>query len=184
MWPRMYSEQAITRSARRTIFRSTAWMCDCGYLSTQPWWRPYSVAWTVTIQGTPQPRASGSAAPDTSQSCECTTSNSKRSHSSRPELQHVVVHRVDPAHEGRDVALRIGGLAHAVDEDAVALLVGGQPAAAARDHVHLRPVGDELLAQLAHVARESTLDDRRVLPGQQQDPHRPPQVIGHAVRAL
>ena len=30
-------------------------MCDCGCLSTQPWWRPYSVACTVTSHGTPAP---------------------------------------------------------------------------------------------------------------------------------
>ena len=27
--------------------RSIAWMFDCGGLSTQPWWRPCSVAWMV-----------------------------------------------------------------------------------------------------------------------------------------
>ena len=48
---RMYAEHVITRSARLAIHFSTPWMCDCGCLSTQPWWRPYSVAWIVTANG-------------------------------------------------------------------------------------------------------------------------------------
>src|SRR5829696_2939796 len=74
----------MTRSASRTIRRSTAWMCDCGCLSTQPWWRPYSVAWTVTSHGTPAARARPRAAPATSQSWEWTRSGSTSSSSSSP----------------------------------------------------------------------------------------------------
>src|SRR5215218_3959416 len=74
----------MIRSARRTKRRSTAWMCDWGCLSTQPWWRPYSVACTVTSHGTPASRASLRAAPATSQSWECTRSTSRRSTSSAP----------------------------------------------------------------------------------------------------
>ena len=40
---------------------------------------------------------------------------------------------------------------------------------AAREHVDLHPVAHELLRQLAGVARQPALDDRRVLPGDQQD---------------
>src|SRR5215208_6771987 len=58
------------------------WLCGC--LSTQPWWRPYSVACTVTSQGTPATRASLRAAPATSQSWECTRSTSRPSISSAP----------------------------------------------------------------------------------------------------
>src|SRR5688500_17216365 len=58
------------------------WLCGC--LSTQPWWRPYSVAWTVTSHGTPASRASWRAAPATSQSCECTRSGAISSTSSAP----------------------------------------------------------------------------------------------------
>ena len=47
-----------------------------------------------------------------------------------------------------------------------------QPPAAARDHVDLDAERHELLGQLAHVAREAALHDRRVLPGQDQDAHR------------
>src|SRR3954447_18324867 len=64
--------------------RSTAWMCDCGCLSTQPWWRPYSVACTVTSHGTPASWERRRAAPATSQSCECTRSGSISSSSSAP----------------------------------------------------------------------------------------------------
>src|SRR4051794_31819118 len=74
----------MTRSARRTIARSARWMCDCGQRPTQPWWRPCSVAWTVTSHGTSAARARRSAARATSQSCECTRSNSSVSSSSAP----------------------------------------------------------------------------------------------------
>ena len=55
--------------------------------------------------------------------------------------------------------------------DAVAILDGLQPPAAAGDDVHLVAVADELLGQLAHVPREAALDDRRVLPREGQNPH-------------
>ena len=46
---------------------------------------------------------------------------------------------------------------------AVTLLVRVQATAAARDDVHLMTVAHELLGELAHVARQTALDDRRVL---------------------
>src|SRR3954470_2366216 len=81
---RMYAEHVITRSARLAIHFSTPWMCDCGCLSTQPWWRPYSVAWIVTTNGQRKRFARWSPATATSQSCPCTTSKAKRSPSSTP----------------------------------------------------------------------------------------------------
>ena len=60
-------------------------------------------------------------------------------------------------------------LAHAVDVDAGDVLLGGHALVAAREHVHLDALGDELLGELAHVPREAALDDRRVLPGEDQD---------------
>src|SRR5829696_6148554 len=74
----------MTRSAARTIRRSTPWMWRCGCLSTQPWWRPCSVAWTVTSHGQPKRRASLRAAPATSQSWECTRSKDSESPSAAP----------------------------------------------------------------------------------------------------
>src|SRR3954449_8771309 len=59
---RMYAEQVTTRSARFAIHLSTPWMCDCGGLSTQPWWRPYSVAGIVTTNGQRKRVARGAAA--------------------------------------------------------------------------------------------------------------------------
>ena len=73
---RMYDEQVITRSARFAIQRSTPWMYDCGCLSTQPWWRPYSVAWIVTTSGARKRFARWSPAEATSQSWPWTTSKS------------------------------------------------------------------------------------------------------------
>ena len=49
------------------------------------------------------------------------------------------------------------------------LLLGGHRVAAAREHVHLDVLLHELLGQLAHVPREPALDDRRVLPGEDED---------------
>ena len=80
----MYAEHAITCSARFAIHRSIPWMWLCGCLSTQPWWRPYSVAWIVTASGASKRLARWSPATATSQSCPCTTSKSKRSPSSTP----------------------------------------------------------------------------------------------------
>ncbi len=73
---------------------------------------------------------------------------------------------VDPRDERVEVVLRELRLAHAVHDDAVTVLVGVEPPAAARDDVDLVAVADELLGQLAHVPREAALDDRRVLPRQ------------------
>ena len=56
--------------------------------------------------------------------------------------------------------------------DAVAILLRRQAAAAAREDVDLGALGDELLGELAHVARQPALDDRRVLPGEDQDARR------------
>ena len=63
------------------------------------------------------------------------------------------------------------GLADAVDGHAMAVLDGVQAPAAACEDVDLVAVAHQLLGQLAHVARQAALDDRRVLPGQRQDPH-------------
>ena len=85
---------------------------------------------------------------------------------------HVLVHVVDPGDERVEVVLGEVRLAHAVDDHAVAVLLGREVPAAARQHVHLVALRDELLGQLAHVARQAALDDRRVLPGEDQDAHR------------
>src|SRR4051812_34508083 len=74
----------MTRSARRAKRPSSAWMVDCGGLSTQPLWRPCSVAWIVASSGAPARRASRSAAPPTSQSWPWTTSNASSSTRAAP----------------------------------------------------------------------------------------------------
>ena len=73
-----------TRSARLAIHFSMPWMWACGCLSTQPWWRPYSVAWIVTTSGQRKRRARWSPALATSQSWPWTTSKSYLSPSSTP----------------------------------------------------------------------------------------------------
>jgi hypothetical protein len=85
--------------------------------------------------------------------------------------QHVLVHVIDPGDERVEVVLREVRLAHAVHDHAMTILHGRQPAAAARDDVDVVAVARELLGQLADVAREAAFDDRRVLPGEGQDPH-------------
>jgi hypothetical protein len=49
----------------------------------------------------------------------------------------------------------------------------------ARQHVQLDAVAHELLGQLAHVAGKASLDDRRVLPAQDQDARRAHGGAGH-----
>ena len=92
-----------------------------------------------------------------------------------PGRVQVAVHVVDPGDERVDVVAREVGLADAVDDHAVAILrvgAAGGAVAAAREHVDLGAVADELLGELAHVAGEAALDDRGVLPAEDQDPRR------------
>jgi hypothetical protein len=87
-----------------------------------------------------------------------------------PRGEHVRVHVLDPRHELVQVA-RPARLAHPVDDHALHLLLGRHRLVAAREHVHVDVLGgDELLGELAHVARQPALDDGRVLPAQDQDP--------------
>src|SRR3954451_7354409 len=74
----------MTWSARPASQVSSPWMCDCGCFSTQPWWRPNSVAWKVTTSGQRMRRARRSPARPTSQSWPWTRSKSSRAASSAP----------------------------------------------------------------------------------------------------
>ena len=165
----MKCEHVITWSAARAIRRSTPWMCDCGCLSTQPWWRPYSVACTVTSHGTRRRRASDARGRGDEPVVRVDEVEAAAELGARG--QHVLVHVLDPRDERVEVVLGEVRLAHAMDDDAVAILDRLQPPAAAGDDVHLVAVAHELLRQLAHVPREAALHDRRVLPRQRQNPH-------------
>src|SRR5215211_6812267 len=108
-------------------------MWDCGCLSTQPWWRPCSVAWIVVTR-----------------------------------REHVSVHSLNP----RDELAEVGGaprLAHAVDRYTRDGLLLRRLLAAACEHVHVYVQLDERLGELADVPGETALDQRWVLPGQDQD---------------
>ncbi len=140
-------------------------MCDCGCCATQPWWRPNSVAWIVVTYGRRRRVATAAAAAATSQSCPCTTSTSG---SAAAASTMRVVQRVDPAQERVEVARRRGA-GDAVDQDAGAQLGRGVAGAAARDDVDRVALRREALRELADVAREPALDDRRVLP--REDEH-------------
>jgi hypothetical protein len=82
--------------------------------------------------------------------------------------QHVDVH---PLHPGDELAQVDGprGLADAMDLNAGDLFLWRRLLPPARQHVHLDPDVDQRLAELAHVAGEAALDQRRVLPGKDQD---------------
>ena len=67
-----------------------------------------------------------------------------------------------------------GGSARRWTIDPMAFLGGRETTAASGQHVHLDALGDQVLGQLADVTRQTALDDRRVLPGDQQDAHLPP----------
>jgi hypothetical protein len=84
--------------------------------------------------------------------------------------EHVGIHVLDPGHELAEVtgALR---LAHAVDHHSAHLLLRAILLAATGEHVHVDFLSGEVLGQLAHVARKPALDERRVLPGQDEDAH-------------
>ncbi len=82
--------------------------------------------------------------------------------------EHVRVHALDPGDELGELgrALRLD---HAVDVDAGDDLVGGRLLAAASEHVDLGAEVDERLGELADVPGEAALDQRRVLPGEDED---------------
>jgi hypothetical protein len=84
--------------------------------------------------------------------------------------QHVRVHVLDPGDELAEVARPLR-LAHPVNDHSAAELLGRILLASADKHVHVHSLGRQILGQLPHVPRESALDQRRVLPGQDQDAH-------------
>jgi hypothetical protein len=84
--------------------------------------------------------------------------------------QHVRVHVLDPGHELAQVAGALG-LPHAVDHDALELLLGRRLLEAAGQDVHVHVLRRKVLGKLAHVARQPPLDQRRVLPGEDEDAH-------------
>ena len=156
------------------------WMWLCGCLSTQPWWRPYSVAWIVIASGAPKRFARWSPATATSQSWPCTRSKSKRSPSSTPAASMSVFMCSTQAMNSRQLrrALR---LPHAVQR------ARPRRSSSAGDSSRPRvstwtstPWQARFSDELAHVAREAALDQRRVLPGEDQDAHRrsPPLAAG------
>src|SRR6185436_13759395 len=84
--------------------------------------------------------------------------------------EHVRVHVLDPGDELAELA-RALRLADAVDLDAVHLFLGRRLLVAAREDVRLDTLLGEVLGELAHVAREPSFDQRRVLPGEDQRAH-------------
>ena len=89
-----------------------------------------------------------------------------------PGGQHVVVHRLDPGDELVEVPRR-ARLGHAVHAHAGAHLLGRVAVAPAGEHVDGDVLAPEFLGELADVAGQPALDDRGVLPGEDEDLHRP-----------
>ena len=85
----------------------------------------------------------------------------------RGRVDHAVVQRVDPLQERVEVARRRGG-GDAVDQDACAQLGREVAGAAARDDVDGVALRREALGELPDMPREPALDDRRVLPGEDE----------------
>ena len=112
-------------------------MSDCGCFSTQPWWRPYSVAWIVTSQGTMlgprdplggrRRRASRASGPGRS---PCVAQISS------PSAAMWSFMSLDPDEEPLDVPGE-RRLADAMNGDAVPNLAARQLTAAAGQHVDL-----------------------------------------------
>ncbi len=84
-----------------------------------------------------------------------------------PRRKHVGVHALDPGDELAEVG-RSGRLAHAMDVHATGNLLLRRLLAAAREHMHLDLLG-EVLGELSHVPCEPAFDQRRVLPGEDQN---------------
>ena len=77
--------------------------------------------------------------------------------------EHVGVHVLDPGDELAEIA-RAARLAHAVDGDAAANLLGRHRLVAARQDVDLGAERDERLGELADVPRQAAFDDRAGIP--------------------
>jgi hypothetical protein len=82
--------------------------------------------------------------------------------------EHVGVHALDPGDELAEVG-RAAGLQDPVDRHPGDDVLGGRFLAAAREDVDFGAQLHEPLRELAHMAREAALDQRRVLPGQDQN---------------
>ena len=87
-----------------------------------------------------------------------------------PRSEHVRVHALDPGDELVQVR-GAGRLPDPVHVDAVHLLLGGRLLAPAGQYVHLHAAADQTLGQLDDVPGQASLDQRRVLPGEDQDAH-------------
>ena len=85
-----------------------------------------------------------------------------------PGGEHVGVHPLDPGDELAEVA-RAGRLENAMDVDPVGDLGSRGLLAAAGQHVHLDPEIDQALGELADVPGQAAFDQRRVLPGKDED---------------
>ena len=82
--------------------------------------------------------------------------------------EHVRVHALDPGDELAEVG-RTRRLAHPVDVHLRRDLLRRRLLAAAGEDVDLDPVAGERLGELANVAGQPALDQRRVLPGEDED---------------
>ena len=85
-----------------------------------------------------------------------------------PGGEHVGVHALDPGDELAQVG-RPGRLADAVDRGRRGDLLGGDSSPPRVRTWTSMPGAGEALGELAHVAGEPALDQRRVLPGEDQD---------------
>jgi hypothetical protein len=86
-----------------------------------------------------------------------------------PGGQHVGVHALHPGHELAQVS-RALGLADAVNRHAIGLFLGRRLLSPPREHVHIDLQLDQGLGELANVTGQTALDQRRVLPGENQQP--------------
>jgi hypothetical protein len=86
------------------------------------------------------------------------------------ELAHVGVHAVHPVHKRVDVPGKLW-LADAMHHHPMAKLLGWEVSPAAGQDVNFHAFAHEVFGELSHVPCEATLDDRGILPGDQQHAH-------------
>ena len=142
-------------------------MWDWGWFWTQPWWRPNSVACTVTSHG---PLDAARAAARRRRRRASRASGRDRTRSGRTARRRARACRRSsprPSARTRSGPSGTGFRAPRTRWTMHPVLVGlgRQAAAAAGQHVHLDAVADQVLGELAHVAAEAALDHGRVLPG-------------------
>ena len=171
----------MTRRASNVSHHSTVCTALFSGAGSQPWCRPASVAWRVATSGMPWASLTAVAVCATSQSWPWTTSGCRSSADPQRSAGEAVLERHHPGEQVAHGQCRgVGG--DPDDSDPVDDRVGPCPVDRLGDHGHLVAGRGLRLGQCVHMPSQSAVDERRVLPGQDEDAHGELRLSGRALR--